>query len=107
MAQQSFCSYMNNEHCPSCHYLVNLTTIDQWAASVLDYVIPPDYQSEASVSHLSVLLHELEGLDESQRLVHAAAHGEVIDGHLPDHALGVNNEQAWNGHHINILTSDR
>ena len=51
-------------------------------------------QSEAGIFHLSVFLHKLECLDESQRLVHAAAHGEVIDGHLPHHALGVNNEQA-------------
>ena len=41
-----------------------------------------------------MFLHKLEGLDEPQRLVYAATHGEIIDGHLPHHSLGVNNEQA-------------
>ena len=47
-----------------------------------------------SISHLSVFLHELGSLDEPQRLVHATAHREIIDGHLPHYTLGVNNEQA-------------
>ena len=48
-----------------------------------------------SSPHLPVLLHKLEGLDESEGLVHAPAHGEVIDGHLPHHTLGVDDEEAW------------
>jgi len=34
------------------------------------------------VTHLAVLLDELEGLDEAQDLVHVAAHGQVVDGDL-------------------------
>ena len=44
--------------------------------------------------HLSMFLDELESLDESECLVHAAAHGKIIDGHLPHHTLRVNNKQA-------------
>ena len=44
--------------------------------------------------HLSMFLDELESLDESERLVYAAAHGEVIDGHLPHNTLRVDNEQS-------------
>lgn len=41
----------------------------------------------------SVFVGELEGLDQAQRLVHRAAHGQVVDGDLPQDALVVNHKQ--------------
>ena len=35
----------------------------------------------------------LEGLDQAQSLVHRAAHGQVIDGDLPQDALVVDHKQ--------------
>ena len=39
----------------------------------------------ASRANLSVLLHKLESLHQSEGLVHTPTHGEIIDGHLPGH----------------------
>lgn len=47
---------------------------------------------------LAVLVGELEGLDEAQGLVDGAAHGQVVDGDLAQDALGVDDEQAAQGH---------
>lgn len=41
----------------------------------------------------SVFVSELEGLDQAQRFVHRAAHGQVIDGDLPQDALVVDHKQ--------------
>lgn len=38
-------------------------------------------------------LHELEGLDQAQRLVHAAPHGQVVDAQVLDDPVRVNDEQ--------------
>ena len=45
-------------------------------------------------AHLAVLRHELERLHQTQRLVHAAAHREVVHRDVLDHALRVDDEQA-------------
>lgn len=44
-------------------------------------------------AHLAVLGHELEGLHQSKRFVHAATHGEVVHRDVLDHALRVDDEQ--------------
>lgn len=41
----------------------------------------------------SVLVSELKGLDQTQGLLNRASHWEVIDGDLPQDALGVDDEQ--------------
>jgi len=48
----------------------------------------------SSGTHLAVLVGVLEGLDQAQRLVHAAAHRQVVHGDLAESALGVNDEEA-------------
>mmetsp|Transcript_1203 Transcript_1203/g.3853 ORF Transcript_1203/g.3853 Transcript_1203/m.3853 type:complete len:219 (-) Transcript_1203:15-671(-) len=48
----------------------------------------------AGRAHLAVLLVELEGLQQAQRLVDAAADGQVVDRHLPQDARRVDDEQA-------------
>ena len=51
----------------------------------------------AGGAHLAVLVGELEGLDEPQRLVDAAADGEVVDGDLSQDAGGRDDEEAAEG----------
>lgn len=51
----------------------------------------------AGGADLAVLVGELEGLDEAQGLVDVAADGQVVDGDLAEHALGVDDEQAAQG----------
>lgn len=41
----------------------------------------------------SIFVSELEGLDQAQRFVYRAAHGQVIDGDLPQDALVVDHKQ--------------
>ena len=41
----------------------------------------------------AVLVGELEGANEAQSLLNAAAHGVVVDLHAPNRALGVDHEQ--------------
>lgn len=48
----------------------------------------------AGGADLAVLVGELEGLDQTQRLVDVAAHGQVIDRDLAQGALGVDDEEA-------------
>ncbi|DAZ93704.1 TPA: hypothetical protein N0F65_010199 [Lagenidium giganteum] len=48
-------------------------------------------------AHLAVLCVELQRLDQTQRLVHAAADWQVVDRHLLQHALWVDDEQATQG----------
>ena len=43
---------------------------------------------------LAVLVGELEGVDQAEGLVDAAADGEVVDGDLADDAVGVDDEEA-------------
>lgn len=38
-------------------------------------------------------LHELEGFDQAQRLLHAAPHGKVVDAQVLHHPIWVNDEQ--------------
>ena len=45
-------------------------------------------------AHLAVFLDKLERLHQAQRLVHGAAHGQVVHGDLAQVALGVDDEQA-------------
>ena len=45
-------------------------------------------------THLAVLSDELEGLHQTQSLVHAAADREVVHGDVLDHSLRVDDEQA-------------
>lgn len=47
-----------------------------------------------SRTDFTVLLHELEGLDESQRFVHGSAHRQVIDRDLSNYTVRINDEQA-------------
>ena len=54
-------------------------------------------------AHLSVLVSELECLDQPQGLVHIAAHREVIDGDLPQGATGVDDEEAAEGDAVILL----
>lgn len=49
--------------------------------------------SPVSRAHLSVCLHELEGLHQAQRLLHAAPHGQVIDTQVLDDPVWINDEQ--------------
>lgn len=46
---------------------------------------------------LAVLVGELEGIDQAEGLVDAAADGEVVDGDLADDAVGVDDEEAAEG----------
>jgi len=48
-------------------------------------------------AHLSVLLDELEGLDEAQDLVDGSPNGQVIDGVLAQDAIGIDDEGASQG----------
>lgn len=48
----------------------------------------------ASGTHLSVLVSELEGLYQSQGLIHGATHWQVIHGDLTQVTLVINDEQA-------------
>lgn len=41
----------------------------------------------------SIFVSELEGLDQAQCFVYRAAHGQVIDGDLPQDALVVDHKQ--------------
>lgn len=43
---------------------------------------------------LTVRVGVLEGLDQAERLVDAAAHRQVVDGDLPEDALRVDDEKA-------------
>ena len=54
--------------------------------------------SPPSRAHLPMPVGELEGLHQPQGFLHRPAHGEVIEGHLPQHALVVNDEEASEGH---------
>ena len=63
-------------------------------------------------THLSVLLHELEGAHQPQRLVYRPSNGQVIDGHLAQHAFRVDQEQAPQRHALllqqhAVLAGDR
>lgn len=49
-------------------------------------------------THLAVLGDELEGLHQTQHLVHAATHGEVVHGDLLDDTLGIDDEQTTKRH---------
>lgn len=51
----------------------------------------------SSGTHLSELVGVLEGLHEAQRLVHTASDGQVIDGHLAQILLLVDDEEAAEG----------
>lgn len=42
---------------------------------------------------LSVLVGELEGLDQAERLVHGAAHGQIVHRHVTQCAITVDYEQ--------------
>ena len=44
-------------------------------------------------AHFAVLRDELEGLHQTERFVHAAAHGEVVHRDVLDHTLRVDDEQ--------------
>ena len=39
-------------------------------------------------------LHVLEGLQHAQGFIHVAAHGQVVDGGVHDHTIGIDDEQA-------------
>jgi hypothetical protein len=41
----------------------------------------------------SMLISELESLDQTQRLVYRATHRQVVDSHLSHYALGVDDKQ--------------
>jgi len=42
---------------------------------------------------LAMFLHELESFNEAKGFIYRSAHGKIIDGHLPDNTLGVNQEE--------------
>ena len=42
-------------------------------------------------------LHVLEGLQNAQGLINVAAHGQVVDGGVHDHTIGIDDEQAAKG----------
>ena len=50
-----------------------------------------------------MLVGELEGLDEPERLVDVAADGEVVDGDLAELALAVDDEEAAEGDALILL----
>jgi hypothetical protein len=54
---------------------------------------------------LAVLVGELEGIDETEGLVDAAADGQVVDGDLPQDAVRVDEEQAAQGNAL-LLDQD-
>ena len=45
-------------------------------------------------THLTVLGHKLEGLHETENLIHTTTDGEVVHGDLLNHSLGVDDEQS-------------
>ena len=45
-------------------------------------------------AHLAVLVGELHGLDDAQRLVHRPPDRQIVDGDVPDHALRVDHEES-------------
>lgn len=45
-------------------------------------------------AHFAVLFDELEGLDQTQYLVHRTSDGQIVDGVLAQDALGINDECA-------------
>ena len=50
-----------------------------------------------SGTHLTVLLNKLERLDKSQGFVHRPSHGQIVDRDLPEHTLGIDDEQTTEG----------
>lgn len=54
---------------------------------------------------LTVLLSELEGVNETDGLVDGSANGEIVDGDLSDNALGVNDEETTESNAI-LLNED-
>ena len=55
-------------------------------------VFSPGVQFQADL--IGVRLHVLEGLEDAERLVDVATHGQVVDGGVHDHTIRVNDEQA-------------
>lgn len=51
----------------------------------------------SSRAHLSELVRVLEGLHQTQSLVYAAPHGQIVDGHLTQVLLVVDDEEAAEG----------
>lgn len=45
-------------------------------------------------ANLAVLVGELERVDQAERLVDRASNGEIVDGDLAEHAVGVDEEEA-------------
>ena len=81
------------------HQMLVLRALRSAAAEVLQTVVALGVDGllaglPVGGTHLAVLRDELEGLHQTQRLVHAAAHREVVHGDVLDHALGVDDEQA-------------
>lgn len=44
-------------------------------------------------TNLSVFLHKLESLDESQGFVNRSSHGQIVDRYLPNDTVGIDDEQ--------------
>lgn len=53
-----------------------------------------NYSGHTEVLTLPVLVSVLEGLNQTQGLVHGAPHWQVVDGDLPQDALSINHKQA-------------
>lgn len=48
-------------------------------------------------THLAVFVGVLEGLHEAQCLIHATAHGQIVDGHLSEILLVIDDEETAEG----------
>ncbi len=60
-----------------------------------------------SRAHLPMLVGELEGLHQPERLVHVSAHRQVVHRHLAQGALAVDDEQAAEGDPVVFLQESR
>lgn len=48
-------------------------------------------------ANLTVLIRELERIQQPQRLIHGPTHRQIIDRDLPDHTIGIDQEQTTQG----------
>ena len=60
----------------------------------------------ADGAHLAVLVRVLEGLHQAEGLVHVAADGKVVDGHLANDAVPVDDEQSSVGDAFILLKDE-
>lgn len=65
----------------------------------------PEHLSRGILLTFSIYISELEGLDQTQSLIHRTTDGQVIDGDLPQNALVVNHKQAPERHKGGVTVS--